>query len=89
VFVLGKPFEPSLLFASKARSVSKSRAPERCSTCVGLGLKLQTARLERPAIDKHFSLLRKFVNFGRKKCITLAPGPNIIKLYESVIYECS
>ncbi len=34
---------------------------------------LQT-RLEKLARDKHSSLLRKFVNYGRKRLITLVPG---------------
>ncbi len=59
---------PSLMFASKAKSLSLSGAPFRCFTWVGSGLicKHQT-RLERLARDKRSNLLRKFVTYGRKK----------------------
>ncbi len=33
-FAPGKPFQPSLMFVGKARSLPKSRAPERCFTWV-------------------------------------------------------
>ncbi len=35
VFVLGKPFQPSLMFVGKARSLSKSGEPERSFTQLG------------------------------------------------------
>ena len=44
---------------------------------------------ERLARDKHSSLLRKFVNYTQKSFITLAPGPNVIKLFMTVIDEFS
>jgi hypothetical protein len=31
----------------------------------------------------------KFVNYGRKKYCGPCPGANVIKLFTSVIYECS
>jgi hypothetical protein len=34
----GRPFQFSLIFVGKARSLPWSRAPERCSTRVGSGL---------------------------------------------------
>jgi hypothetical protein len=43
--------------------------PERCS---GLTCKHYT-RLERLARDKHSSLLRKSVNYGRKKFYSTGP----------------
>jgi len=38
VFVLGKLFQPSLMFVGEARSLSISGAPEMCFTRVGPGL---------------------------------------------------
>ncbi len=75
MFVLGKPFKPSLIFVGEARSLPLSGAPERYFTQVasGLSCKHQT-RLERLAMDKHSSLLRKSVNYGRKSFIVQPPG---------------
>jgi hypothetical protein len=65
-FVLSKPFQPGLTFVGKA--------PE-----LGSGLvRKHLTRLERPAKDKHSSLLQKFIDessltFGGKapkKCST-------------------
>jgi hypothetical protein len=74
VFVLDKPFHPSLMFVGEARSLPKSGAPERFFTRVGSSLtrKHQT-RLERLAKDKHPRLLRKSVNYGRKKFYSTGP----------------
>ncbi len=68
-------FQPSLMFAGNDRAFP-IEAPFRCSTlgqAPGLAHKHQTM-LERLATDKHSSLLRIFVNYGRKFFITLAPG---------------
>ncbi len=35
MFVPGKPFQPSLMFVGKARSLRSSGAPEMCFTWVG------------------------------------------------------
>ncbi len=65
VLVPGKPFQPSLMSANKAR----------CFTRVGSGLNQKHyTRLERLNRDKHSSLLRTLVNYGRKSCITLGSG---------------
>ncbi len=64
--VPGKLFQPSLMFAGKAGAYT-SEVPFRCSTlgwAPGFTHKHQT-RLERLAKDKHSSLLRKSVNYGR------------------------
>ncbi len=53
----------------------------RCSTlgqASGLTNKHQT-RLERLARDKHSSLSRKFVNYGRKKFYRIGPGDFVVK----------
>ncbi len=34
------------------------------------------------------NLLRKFVNYGQKSFVTLGPGPNVKRLFTSVIYKC-
>jgi hypothetical protein len=63
MLVLGKPFQPNLMFAGKARAYP-SEAPFRCSTlgqALGLTHKYSN-RLERPARDKHSSLFQTFVN---------------------------
>ncbi len=74
MFVPGKPFQPSLVFVGKARSLPKSGALERSFTRVGSGLthKIQD-RLERLARDKHPSLLHQFVCYGRNKCYDTGP----------------
>ncbi len=66
MFLLDKPFQPSLMFAGMAGAY-KSEVPFRCSTSLGK--------------DKHVSLLRKFVNYGRKKLITMTLGVNDIKRF--------
>jgi hypothetical protein len=51
VFVLGKPFQSSVMFVGEARILPWSGAPQRCFTLVG-----SYTRLERVARDKHSSL---------------------------------
>jgi hypothetical protein len=47
-------------------------------------------RLEKFSRDKLSSLLWKFESYSCKKFYeTGIPGPNVIKLFKSVIYECS
>jgi hypothetical protein len=46
-------------------------------------------KLERPARNKHSSLLETFLITAVKSFITLSPGPNVIKLFTAVIYELS
>jgi hypothetical protein len=65
--VPGKPFQCSLMFASKAEAYL-SETPFLCSTRVGCGLTCKHyARLERLARDKNSSLFRSFVKYGFKK----------------------
>jgi hypothetical protein len=75
MFVLGKPFQLSLIFACKAKAYP-SEAPFRCSTlglAPGLTRKNLT-RLERLTEDKHSGLLRKSVITAVKSFIVQAPG---------------
>ncbi len=55
------------MFECDVIGLPQSRAPERYFT-------LHHGRLERPHKDEHSSLLGTFVNYDRKKFITLAPG---------------
>jgi hypothetical protein len=59
VFVPDEPFQPSLIFASKAGTYLSE-------VIYGLTRKRLT-RLERLARDKHSSFLKTLVNYGRKK----------------------
>ncbi len=76
--VSGKPFQPSLMFVSRATTYL-SEAPFRCSN-IG-----QTPDLihkhwtipEKLARDKHASLLLKFVNYVPKKFIALVLGGKV------------
>jgi len=68
VSVPWKPYRPSLMFVVEARSRHESGATERCFARVSSGLiHNHWARLEMLTGDKHSSLLRTFINNGRKK----------------------
>jgi hypothetical protein len=57
---------------NKARSLPYSGAPERFFNRVGSCFtNRHWTRLERLAMDKHYSLLQKFVNYDRKKLYNL------------------
>jgi hypothetical protein len=80
VFVLGKPFHPSLMFEGKAgaylsevpfRYYTRGWAPD--VTCKHL------ARLERLAMDKEPSLLPKCVNYGQKMFYNIGPRSELKK----------
>ncbi len=79
-----KPFQSSWTFASKAYL---SEAHFGCSTlrqAPGLTHKHYTW-LERPATDKHSCLLWTRV----KSFLTLVPGIHVIKLFSSLVKDCS
>ncbi len=74
MFVHGKLFQLSIIFASKARAYL-SGVSFRHSTlgwAPGFFCKHLT-RPERPERDKHSSLLQTFVNDGRKKFYKIGP----------------
>ncbi len=74
MFILGKLFQPSLMFVGKASCLPLSGGHEGYFTQVGSGLTCKHyTRLEKFASDKHSSLLRKFVNYGRKKFYNIDP----------------
>ncbi len=60
--VLGKHFQPSLMFVGKARSLPLSGARERCFTQVG-----------QLALDKHSNLFTKIRNLRSKKFYDIRP----------------
>jgi hypothetical protein len=69
-----KPCQGSVILASKAIAYL-SEAPFRCSTlgqAPGLTYKYYTG-LERPAKDKHSTLLRLFLNYGYRNVCSIAP----------------
>ncbi len=62
----------------KARSLPKCEAPEWSSSHFGSGLTHKhDIRLESRAGYKHFSLLLKIVNYGRKKFHNIGPKKNV------------
>ncbi len=70
----GRPFQSSLMSVRKARSLPKSGASERCFTRAGSYLTCKHwIRLERPAGDRHSTLLQAFLNNGRKKLYKIRP----------------
>ncbi len=72
MFVPGKLFQPSQMFAGKAGAYP-SEASFSYSTlgCAPDLTDKHLSRLEKLARDKHSSLLRKFVNYGQKIFYTL------------------
>jgi hypothetical protein len=82
VFGSDKRFHPSLMFASKVKSFPKRGETESCSTWVGSRPYPQKLDLGGKACqDKHSSLLRTFVNYGRKKFYNIGPETNVIKRF--------
>jgi hypothetical protein len=74
VFLTGKPFQSSLIFAGKAAAYP-SGVPKRTSPldkALGFTHRHQT-RLESLARDIHYSLLRTIVNYGRNKFYNIGP----------------
>ncbi len=69
MFLPGKPFQPSLVFAGKARAYpGEAPAPFRCPLYARLLDLLANTRLDRKGLPgTNTSLLRKSVNYGRNK----------------------
>ncbi len=71
MFIPGKPFHPSLMFAGKARSLPKSEMPDRRSTQVGSG---QPERnVESAGRDRHSYSSGPFVSYKEKSFMPLTP----------------
>ena len=59
MFTTGKPFQPSLMFGGKAKSLAQSGKLERCFNWVGSSLTHKHyAILYRAARDEHYNLLQ-------------------------------
>jgi hypothetical protein len=74
VFVLGKPFQARLMILSKAGACPRRppirTSPLRLSPCL---THKHESRLERPARDKHSSLLGTFVIYDHNKFHNTSP----------------
>jgi hypothetical protein len=91
-FAPGKPFQPSLLFAGKTRSLPLSEEPERRFTWVGYCLTCKHYSIpERLARDEHSSLLQKNLTCGRKKFYNIGPRFAVLDILipEKSIYRYS
>ncbi len=87
MFVACKLFQPRLIFADEAWVLPQGGVPD---IVIGSGLTHKhKTKWEKLAMDKHSGLLRIFVNYSRNFFITFGPGPNVIKLYMSLINDCS
>ncbi len=85
MFVPLKLFQPSKMLVGEARAYT-SEALFRCSAlglAPGLTHKHWTI-LEKPARDKHSSLLRAFVNYGLKKFYNTGPKVQSFKTFYSI-----
>ncbi len=82
MFVLGKLFQPSLMFVGSSKGLPCSGAPERCFTLVGPGLACKHwTRQERLAREKHSSLLQTSINYDSEKFYSTGPRCLCIKSF--------
>jgi hypothetical protein len=73
VFVPGKPFQPSLIYVGKQGAYPRVEHLKG-ATWIGSGLTRNNwIRLERIVRDKHSSLVKKIVNYVRKKFDRFGP----------------
>jgi hypothetical protein len=84
VFVLGKPFQPSLMFVGEARSLPYSGAPERCLTWEAPALPANIRLGGKGLLGTNTSLLQKSINYGDKSFIEPASGGQNSTLYRKV-----
>jgi hypothetical protein len=76
-----------VLFVGKGRSLPYSGAPERFFNRVGSCFtNRHYTKLERLAMDKHSSLLRTFVNYGRKKFYNIGPSFSV-KVFSNICFS--
>jgi hypothetical protein len=86
MFVLGKPFQASLLFVCKARSLTLIRAHQGFFNRVGSCFtNNHYTTLEKIARDKYPNLLRIFVNSVRKKFYNFDTR---CQCYKSCFHHC-
>ncbi len=81
MLVIVEPFQPSLMFATKATAFPNGASP-LSGKVLGLTLQHKT-RLERLARDKHSSPLGALVNYGRKKFYNIGPRCHFLNLFSS------
>jgi hypothetical protein len=75
VFVPGKLFQPSLIFEGKSGACPISIVSKRRVTRVASGFICKhLTRMDKIAKSKHSSLLRKFLNYVRKKFYNIDPA---------------
>ncbi len=77
MFVAGKTCQPSCLRVRpganlRVEHVNSSSLKDRL-LALPTNIRLTLDKLERLERDKHFSLLRTFVNYGRKKFYNVGP----------------
>ncbi len=87
--VLGRPFQSSIMFACKGKSLPQSGAHKRSFTRAGSSLTHNHTELERPARNKRSSFDENPQITDVQRFITSGPGANVIKLFLSVIYGFS
>jgi hypothetical protein len=76
------PFQSSLTFMGKGRSLPYGRAPEWCFSQVGSGCTLKhKIRLERFARVKLSNLVQNFVNYGSKKFYNIGSRCQLYKTF--------
>jgi hypothetical protein len=82
VFVPFRPFRPSVMFVGNTCNLSLSRGPERGFTRVGSGLiKKHWTSLEKPARDKHSSLLGTLIIYEPKKLYKIGPRRHYVSVW--------
>jgi hypothetical protein len=80
VFVPGKPYQPSLMFVGKPRSLPESGTPVRCFILVyGPTHKRKTTR-DRLARDKHPSLLACY-EYSYIEAVKVGPCTNKLERF--------
>jgi hypothetical protein len=88
VFVLGKPFQTRLMFASKHGTYLIEALIRFYTLRSGFLPYPHLTRLEKLAKEKHSNLLQKFVNYGQKVFITLGPGWKLMSVTNTLAYYC-
>jgi hypothetical protein len=66
MFDPGRLFQPSLMFVDRGKEPTTSGAPKSLT-------QKQYNSLEKSARGNHSSLIRIFVNYGRKRLYTIGP----------------
>ncbi len=84
-----RPFQPSLMFVGKARSLPKSGTPERCFMGRHRPFLQTFTRLEKTAREKRSSFLQTLINFGCKKLYNFGPSIGVpSKCFIMSLHNC-